>query len=326
MSDKESLTGKTVMVTGGAGFVGSHLCDKLAMKNPAKIIIVDDFSLGKESNLTKLRQNQSVLVLRADASNSERVKEILDRWNVDVVFNLAVVPLPASLTRPQETIEKNLLITTTLCELLRKKRYRTLVHCSSSEAYGSALYSPMDEHHPVEPLTPYAASKVACDYVVMSYFRTFGVDVAVARPFNTYGPRQNEGSYAGVIPATIRHIKMGGPPLVYGDGLQTRDYTYVEDIVDGILDIYQFASTRGRIVNLATGKEIRILDLVKLIMQLMKYEGEIVYGDPRPADVRRHCGDITLAKKLINYSPRTDFATGIGTTVEWYESVLRAPQ
>jgi UDP-glucose 4-epimerase len=322
MPDNRKIAGKSVLVTGGAGFIGSHLSDRLLASEAAGIVIVDDFSLGKRRNLAHLRGNQKVKVVELDASDSKRMTKVLDENDVDVVFNLAVVPLPASLRKPRETFERNVLATTALCELLRQEHFKTLVHCSSSEAYGTALYSPMDEGHPVRPITPYAASKVACDYAVTSYFGTFRCDVAVARPFNTYGPRQNEGSYAGVVPATIRRILNGKAPVIHGDGLQTRDYTYVDDIVDGIVKIYECTSTRGKIVNLATGREVTILELINLIMELTHYKGKVIHAEPRKGDVRRHCGDITLAKTLINYSPQTDLRTGLSKTVEWYETVM----
>jgi UDP-glucose 4-epimerase len=176
----------------------------------------------------------------------------------------------------------------------------------------------MDEKHPTFPLTPYAASKIACDHIAMSYYKTFNLDIAIARPFNCYGPRQNEHSYAAVIPITIRRILSGQPPIIHGDGLQTRDYTYVEDTAEGIAKIYEVPSTRGRTINIASGKEIRIRDIINLIVKITGYEGEIIHEEQRPGDVRRHRGDISLANKLIGYSPKTDFETGLQKTVDWY--------
>jgi len=236
---------------------------------------------------------------------------------------MAVVPLPASITKPKKTIDTNVLITSTLCELLRRGKYGTLIHTSSSEAYGTAIYKnkAMDENHPTFPTTPYAASKLACDHIVLSYHKTFGLDVAIVRPFNTYGPRQNEKSYAGVIPITICRILSGKPPIIHGDGLQTRDYTYVEDIAEAIPRFYEASSTRGRIVNLASGKEISIKKLIFLIIDLMDYSGDVIYTEPRLGDVRRHLGDISLARKLIDYSPKTEYKTGLERTIEWYKKL-----
>lgn len=318
----ETLQDKVVLVTGGAGFIGSHLCDKLLARRLRKLIVVDDFSVGRESNIAHLRPMDNVEVLKADASDYDNMSKLIDREEVDVVFNMAVVPLPASLDAPKQCIDNNVLVTSTCCELLRAGKYQTLIHCSSSEAYGTAVYVPMDESHPITPLTPYAASKIASDHIALSYHRTFGLDLAIARPFNAYGPRQNEGSYAAVVPITIKRIIMGQPPVIHGDGLQTRDYTYVEDIVEAIPKIYEVKSTRGLVINLATGKEITIKNLIHMIMKLLNCSSQITYERPRPGDVRRHRGDISLAKKLIDYSPKTDYDTGLGKTIAWYRSIL----
>ena len=322
MVQNEALQDKVVLVTGGAGFVGSHLCDKLLTRKLRKLIVVDDFSVGKESNIAHLRRMDNVEVLKANASDYDHMSTLIDREGVDVVFNMAVVPLPASLDAPKQCIDNNVLVTSTCCELLRAGKYGTLIHCSSSEAYGTAVYVPMDESHPITPLTPYAASKIASDHIALSYHRTFGLDLAIARPFNTYGPRQNEGSYAAVVPITIKRIIMGQPPVIHGDGLQTRDYTYVEDIAEAIPKIYEVKSTRGLVINLATGKEITIKNLIHMIMRLLNCSSEIEYEKPRLGDVRRHRGDISLAKKLIDYSPKTGYDNGLRKTIEWYRSIL----
>ena len=322
MMNTESVNGKIVVVTGGAGFIGSHLCDKLLASKPKKIIIIDDFSLGKMRNIEHLLKNPRVKLYKFDASDYDCMIRLFKNEHADVVFNLAVVPLPKSLEAPKEAVDKNVLITTTMCELLRRKLYRTLIHCSSSEAYGTALYVPMDEDHPAKPLTPYASSKIASDHIVLSYHRSFNVDVAIARPFNAYGPRQNDGSYAAVVPITVRRILTGKSPIIYGDGLQTRDYTYVEDTAETIVKVYEAPSTRGKTINIATGKEIRIKDLINIIAKLTNYKGEIIYADPRPGDVRRHRGDISLAKKLLGYSPKTDYKNGLRKTIDWYKEQL----
>lgn len=319
MSD---LVDKLVLVTGGAGFIGSHLCDKLLAFEPAKVVVIDDFSLGNMRNIVHLQKNSRVKILKLDASNYSRMAHIFKKENIDVAFNLAVVPLPKSLEAPKEATDKNILITTTMCELLRKDLYKTLIHCSSSEAYGTALYIPMDENHPMKPLTPYAASKIACDHIVTSYNLTFNLDIAIARPFNAYGPRQNSGSYAGVVPITINKILAGEPPIIHGDGLQTRDYTYVEDTAEAIVKVYEVLSTRGKTINIASSREVRIKDLINLIVKLMNYDGEILCIEPRPGDVRRHKGDISLAKRLLGYSPKTDYETGLRKTIEWYKKEL----
>ncbi len=184
----------------------------------------------------------------------------------------------------------------------------------------------MDENHPEQPLTPYAASKIACDHIALSYRKTFGVDLAVARPFNSYGPRQNEGSYAGVIPLTIKRILSGQSPVIYGDGEQTRDYTFVEDTVEGIVSVSECPEARGKVVNIASGKEVSIGEIIESIARMMGYPGEIVHKPERAGDVRRHRGDISLAERLFQFSPKVSLDQGLRRTIRWYsEEAGRTP-
>src|SRR5262245_2937413 len=213
------LTGKSVLVTGGAGFIGSHLVDRIVRESPSNLVVIDNLFLGKEENLCQARQAfPSLRFYRQDVSDYQAMKQILGAEEVEVLFNLAVIPLPTSLEHPRWTVDNNLATITTVCELLREGYYRTLIHFSSSEAYGSARYVPMDESHPHHPSTPYAASKSAGDHVALSYHKTFGIDLSILRPFNNFGPRQNEGAYAGVIPIVIDRVLQGKPLTIYGDG------------------------------------------------------------------------------------------------------------
>lgn len=317
----KNLKNKSILVTGGAGFIGSHLVDRLITEDPEKIVVVDNLFLGKESNLTdavKNFKNFKIKIFRVDASDFDKMNEILRTENVDVVFNLAVIPLPTSLIKPEWTVNVNIKITTILCELLREEAFETLIHCSSSEAYGSAEYVPMDEKHPLNTTTPYAASKAAGDLIVQSYYRTFGIDTSIIRPFNNYGPRQNERAYAGVIPTTIRRILDKQTPVIFGDGEQTRDYIYVTDTANAMVEMYKNKNTRGKIVNVGSGKEISIINLINMICRLMNYDKAPVHKAPRIGDVQKHCADISLAKDLLDFKPRIDFEDGIKKTIEWY--------
>lgn len=319
-----SLKNKSILVTGGAGFIGSHLVDRLIKEEPEKIVVVDNFFLSKEANLADAQKKfENFKIFREDASDFEKMNEILRAENIGVVFNLAVVPLPTSLVKPEWTVDVNIKITNVLCELLREEAFETLIHCSSSEAYGSAEYVPMDEKHPLNPTTPYAASKAASDHIVLSYYRTFGLDVSIVRPFNNYGPRQNERSYAGVIPTTIRSIFEGETPVIFGDGEQTRDYIYVTDTANAMVEIYKNKNTRGKLINIGSGKEISINNLIRAICHVMNYNNNPMYKDPRIGDVRRHCADITFAKEVIDFKPMIDFEEGLRKTVEWYAKSLK---
>jgi UDP-glucose 4-epimerase len=314
-----ALLGKRVLVTGGAGFIGSHLVDRLAAAGPAGLTVVDNLFLGRLENLAAARQAFPALTFyEQDASDAATLERILRAESVDVVFDLAVVPLPTSLERPQWTVEVNVALTTVLCELQRRGLFETLIHFSSSEAYGTASYVPMDEQHPLNPSTPYAASKVAGDYVALAYAHTFGTDVAVLRPFNNYGPRQNEGSYSGVIPIVIQRALRGEPVEIFGDGEQTRDFIYVGDVAAAALRLYEEPATRGQVCNVASGEELTINRLVATILEVLGADVPVQHVAPRPGDVRRHRGDARKAAELFGFTPKVPFAEGIARTVEWY--------
>ena len=314
-----TLENKSVLVTGGAGFIGSHLVDKLIPEKPSNLVVVDNFFLGKESNLKEAKKNYPQLrIYHQDASDYEAMKKIVRSEGTEVIFNLAIIPLPASLDKPKWSYEHNVNITMCLCELARERAFDTLIHFSSSEAYGNCQYAPMDEYHPLNPTTPYGASKAATDLLVLSYVHTFNITASIIRPFNNYGPRQNEGSYAGVIPLTIKRIQSGEAPVIYGDGEQSRDYIYVSETVDATIDLYNCPESRGKVLNIGSGKETAIITLVKLIARYLNCDKPIVYQETRPGDVRRFIADINRARDLINFKPGIGLEEGLKLTTEWY--------
>lgn len=318
-----SLAGKAVLITGGAGFIGSHLAERVAAERPRKLVIVDNLFLGKEENLRVARSRFPGLKLyQQDASNYDSMGAIVASEGIDVVYDLAIVPLPASLVNPRWTVEVNVALVTVACELLRQGYYETLIHFSSSEAYGSAGYVPMDESHPSAPSTPYAASKLAGDQIVLAYRETYGIDAAILRPFNNYGPRQNAGAYAGVIPIVVGQALRGETVTIHGDGEQTRDFIFVCDTAEAAVRLYETPASRGLIVNVASGAEVSINSLVRTLLQALDAEVPIVHGEPRPGDVRRHCGDIKRARELIGFAPQVGLTEGLAETVAWYRAVL----
>ena len=317
------LQEKRVLVTGGAGFIGSHLVDRIIREGPANLVVVDNFFLGCRENLSDAgRSYPGLKVYNQDTSDLVAVKRILEDEAIEVVFDLAVIPLPTCLERPRWTVEVNVNIVNTLCELARLGAYETLVHFSSSEAYGGAQYVPMDEDHPLAPATPYAASKAAGDHVAQSYCQTFGIDAAIVRPFNNFGPRQNEGNYAGVIPIVIQRALRGAPVVIYGDGEQTRDFVFVRDVADAAVRVYEETATRGQVINIAAGQEVSINRLVREILAILDADVPILHEAPRPGDVRRHCGAIGRAEQLIGFRPQRALREGLTETVAWYRQKL----
>jgi len=311
---------KRFLVAGGAGFIGSHIVDALVRRNAEKVIVIDNMFLGKMENLRWALRNGNVTVYKEDARYITALENIIEREKPEVVFNLAVKCLPYGFVDPEGSFMTGVEIAQNLVNLLRKKRYERLLHFSSSEAYGSAIKVPMNEEHPLNPTTPYGAGKAAADLLLLSYHKLFNLEISIIRPFNVYGGRQNMEAYAAVIPTTIWRILQGETPFIEGDGLQTRDFTYVQDVVDAALDLLECDEALGRVVNIGQGKETTIRDVISMICKEMDFPFEKVeYRPPRPADVRRLCADITLAKELINYAPKISFEKGIKLTIEWFK-------
>ena len=315
-----NLQGKSVLVSGGAGFIGSHLVDRLLLEEPSKITVVDNFFLGREDNLRDAQAKRADLaVRRLDASDLAAMQDVVTERDVDVVFDLAIVPLPTSLDYPVWTLATNIGIATTFCELARRGLIHTLVHCSSSETYGTARGVPMTEEHPQDAITPYAASKSAADAIISSYIKTFGIDAVIVRPFNNFGPRQNPGSYAGIIPIIIQRVAAGLPIEITGDGKQTRDFIYVKETVDLIVRAYEVEESRGLAINIATGLETSINNLVHGLLDVLDApEHPIVYTPERAGDVRRHCADVSRARELLGLHPHPLSQPQLRETIDYY--------
>ncbi len=316
-----NIEGKNILVTGGAGFIGSHLCDTLLDKGAGRVVCLDNFFLGKMQNLKEALKHDNFVLYRDDARNFGTVQAILDKEKIEVVYNLATIALNYSFFNQFDAYMVNVSIANTLLELQKVGAFKTLIHTSSSEAYGTAKYSPMDENHPTDPTTPYAAGKAAADLMIHSFSKVVDLDAAIIRPFNNYGPRQNaEGPLAGIIPATAKRIKNGGKPIINGDGEQTRDFIYVKDTVRGLILAYENENTRGQIINLGSGKDISMNNLMKMICDYMGYEGEWEHREDRTSDVRKLCADIDKARNLMGFEPKMEFGEGIRETLDWYKA------
>lgn len=314
-----SLRNKSVLITGGAGFIGSHLVEKVIREGAEKVFVLDNLFLGRLENIATAKQEMPDLkFIKADLASMDEIAPIFENESIDIVFDLAVIPLPASLDRPSWTFRHNLDMTLNVCELARLDKFKTLVHFSSSETYGTSVYAPMDEGHPLNGSTTYASSKAASDLLINSYHKMFGIDCSIIRPFNNFGPRQNDGSYAGVIPITVNRLLSGQEPVIYGDGKQTRDFLYVTDTAKAAVDVYEEKRTRGRVLNVARGEEISINEVVQTICQHMGYTGKVRYEAERPGDVRRHIANVFLARDMIDFAPKVSFSDGMKWTIEWY--------
>ena len=313
------MSKKAMLITGGAGFIGSHLAEKY-VKQGHLVKVLDDFSSGNVNNIRALFNYKNFKLIRGDVRDKESIQRATA--GVNVIFHLAAqINVDRSIVDPKYTFEVNTLGTLNILDAALESEVDLVVYASTSEVYGSAQYVPMDEKHPLNPASPYAASKAAADRLCFAYFNTYKLPVVVVRCFNTYGPRQGDIGYAAVIPKFIRRVLQGLPPVIYGDGKQTRDYMFIEDSVKAYdLVLKSHENLLGKAVNFGTGKETSILQLADLIAKLCNQKGSIkpIHVAPRPGEVKRLCADITLAKKELDFEPKYNLEKGLEDFTRWY--------
>ena len=314
------IAGSRVLVTGGAGFIGSYVVEGLLSEGAGAVVVADDFSLGRRDNLAAVTNRPELEIVEADCANERAMREICARHGgFDACFNMAVIPLPASLEDPRGTTDANVAMTTSVCELGRAGLFGRLIQFSSSEVYGTAQHVPMSEEHPLVPHTPYAASKAATDHIAISYWLTFGLPTTILRPFNAYGPRQNDAAYAGLIPTVVRNVQAGRPVTIHGDGNQARDYAHVRDVSWATLRVAEHDDALGRTFNTGAGSEHTVSQLVaELLTAMGKPDWPVVHGPPRPGDVRRLLADTTALENLVGFRRSVPIREGLAETVAWY--------
>lgn len=306
-----------MVVTGGAGFIGSHVVDRL-VEDDHEVLVIDDFSVGREQNLDHHAGNPRVTVERADVRDQRAMTRLLR--GADTVFHLAVQCLRVSLYDPLLVHDVNATGTLITCLAALDASVKRFVYVSSSEVYGSASWVPMSEDHPLRPSTPYAASKLAGEVYALSLARTHGLPVIVVRPFNTYGPRaHDEGPSGEVIPRLVIQVLCDVRPTIFGDGEQTRDFTWVTDTALGIVRAGECDELLGVAVNVACGEEVTVNRVAEIILRSLGRESlGIAHGSERPGDVRRHVADIGLARRLLGFAPTVSIEEGIRRYVDWF--------
>jgi len=309
------LSGRPVLVTGGAGFIGSNLVDALVDRGCA-VRVLDDLSVGREENLVEAAARGEVELVRGSILDRDLVRDAVR--GVDAVLHLAVSCLRVSLYDPWESHEVNAGGTLSVLEACREDRVGRFLYCSSSEVYGTARTVPMGESHPTEPTTVYGASKLAGEWYSLAYREAHGLPVVVARPFNTYGPREHhEGPHGEVIPKMVLRALNGVAPVIFGDGSQTRDFTYVSDTVRGLIAAAESDALVSESVNVAFGREVPIARIAELVLAACASDLRPVYADPRPADVTRHYADPSKAQRVLGFRAETPIEDGIERYVRW---------
>jgi len=313
-----------ILVTGAGGFIGSHLTEELVRQGDEVRALVRYNSRDERGLLEELPQDvqNQIEVIPGDLKDPDGVRKAVKRCHK--IFHLgALIAIPYSYIHPFDFIQTNVAGTAHLLNAcLEEGTLERFIHTSTSEVYGTAQYIPIDEKHPLQAQSPYAASKIAADKLAESYYLSFGLPIATIRPFNTYGPRQ---SLRAIIPTIISQA-MGDKKIWLGNTKPRRDFLFVKDTVRGFVQVGKCEGAVGKVVNVGTGTDISVEDLVKKILGLMGKQGEIEVEDrrirPEKSEVMQLLSDIHLAKKLFQWAPRHTLDEGLRETIEWYQKNL----
>ena len=310
------MQNQRVLVTGGAGFIGSELVRQLA-GHGFHVQVVDNLVNGKRENLDAVL-GESVELSVADVRDEQLIASLLR--GVDLVFHLACLGVRHSIHSPIENHEVNASATLGLLNAARKSGVKRFVYVSSSEVYGTARTAPIAEEHPTFPMTVYGASKLAGEAYTRAFWETYRYPTTVLRPFNAYGPRcHHEGDSGEVIPKFMLRCLAGKPMVIFGDGTQTRDFTFVSDTATGIVSAALTDASVGQTINLGSGKEIQVLELASTIAQVVgKPSAEIHHIEARPGDVLRLRADSSQAKRLLSFEPKVGLREGLAKLRDWY--------
>jgi nucleoside-diphosphate-sugar epimerase len=306
----------TYLVTGGAGFIGSHLAEELVRRGE-RVRVVDSFVTGKRANLAHLSSVELIEGDLADLSVAKRAVE-----GVDYVLHQAAIPsVPRSVEDPVTSNRANIDASLNILVAARDAGVRRFVYAGSSSAYGNTPTLPKVETMPTSPLSPYALQKLVAEQYCQMFTRLYGLETVTIRYFNVFGPRQDPSSpYSGVISVFIRALVEGRQPTIYGDGGQTRDFTYVANVVDGVLRACTAAGASGEVINVATAGRISLNQLFRAVKDLTGASIEPAYESERAGDVRDSQADISKARRLLGYEPSVTLEQGLEQTVAWFRS------
>ncbi len=316
-----TLKQQTCLVTGGAGFIGSHLVARLAALG-ARVRVLDNLSTGYFANLEPLRE--AIEFIEGDASDEATVEAAVD--GCDYVFHLAAMAsVPRSIAEPALCHAWVATSTVRLLAACARSGVRRFVLASTSAAYGDSPYVAKRETDPAAPLSPYAAAKLAAEQYCHAFSRSCGIETAALRYFNVFGPRQDpQSEYSAVIPRFVSMILSGERPIIYGDGGQSRDFVYVDNVVDANLLAATVPAAAGGVFNVACGSSTTLLELLDWLRDLLGQEIEPIHEPPRVGDVRDSLADITQARNVLGYEPAVTVAEGLARSVEYYKSIVSA--
>ncbi|MGA2323050.1 MAG: SDR family oxidoreductase [Sedimentisphaerales bacterium] len=303
------------LVTGGAGFIGSNICTKLISQG-CFVRVIDNLLTGKKSNLAAI--SDKIEFIEADMGNPDAARAAMK--GIDVVLHQGALPsVPRSIDDPAATHRHCVDATFTLLLAARDAKVKRFVYAASSSAYGDTPTLPKVETMSVNPLSPYAAAKLMGEYYCSVFYKVFGLETISLRYFNVFGPHQDPTSqYAAAIPAFVTSILKDKPPTVYGDGEQSRDFTYIDNVVEANLLAARAKQTKGEVVNIACGEAVTVNEIIDAINRLLGKKIRPIYEPARPGDVKHSLADITVAKKLLGFKPVVLFKEGLAKAIEWY--------
>lgn len=309
---------KRALVTGADGFIGSHLTEMLVGRGYKVIALAQYNSFNDWGWLDKISCKEVVEVITGDIRDPHFCKHITQ--DIDIIFHLAaLIAIPYSYIAPDSYIDTNIKGTLNICQAAKENNVQRVIHTSTSEVYGTAKYVPIDEKHPMQAQSPYSASKIAADSMAISFYNSFDLPVTIARPFNTYGPRQ---SARAVIPSIITQIAHGKESIRLGDISPTRDFNYVEDTCRGFIALAECENAIGQTVNIGSNYEISIGDTLNLIKDIMKSDVEFIADEqryrPGKSEVFRLWCDNTLIENLTGFKPRVNIQEGLERTIKWF--------
>lgn len=314
MKQTSECKGKDILVTGGAGFIGSHLVDRLAPEN--RVIVLDNLFSGKMANLETSKDQ--ITFINGDILDKVLLTGLAAQ--VDIIFHLAAnVGVMRSINDPYFDMEVNVGGTLNLLEACRDSKVERLVYTSSAVVFGEARYLPIDEEHPVNPKSPYAVSKLAAEKYCFAFHEVHDVPVTVLRYFNVYGPRQDTNEHASVISVFFHRIREDKPVTIFGDGKQTRDFVFVEDVVSASILAATQPETIGEVFNIASGKETDLEQLAGIIKQVSNKESSVIYADSRTGEIKHSRANIEKAQRILGYNTKTNLEEGLLLT--WREEI-----
>ncbi len=312
-----------ILVTGGAGFIGSHVVDRL-MSEDREVFVLDDFTAGRMSNISHHKDKEKFHLIRGDIRDFKLVEKTIPE--IDAVFHLAALTgVAPSIENPRLFNEVNVCGTLNLLKACLNSDVKRFIFSSSAAVYGNSRSRRKTEDMAPEPLSPYAVSKLAAEQYVQIFNKLYSLQTVSLRYFNVYGPRQNSGSsYTGVVTTFIDRLLNDRPPIIHGDGNQTRDFIYVKDVVSANMLALHNNSVVGEVLNISSGKETSIRELAKMLKNLTAKEHiEPIFAEERTGDIKHCFGEISRAKKHLGFQPETELEPGLSKLVKWHLNTIR---